>query len=84
MPSGRYFLADVVLSGILALPDEQCRQLFSAFDRIADDPLGGVVSLGRDWDGRQVYLARHTLFEIGYVVAPDESLVTFTFFRPIT
>ena len=82
MPGARYFLADVVLTALFALRDEDCRHLFAAFDQIAENPRGLASSVGEDWDGRLVCLARHGRFEIGYVLAPDEEMITITLLRP--
>jgi hypothetical protein len=83
MASGRYFLADVVLTGVLVLSDQQCRRLFDAFDQIAANPRRGLISIGNDWDGRRVYLTHLLDFEIGYLISEDDFTVTFTFFRPM-
>jgi len=56
----------------------------AAFDEIAADPHGLADSVGQDWDGRLVYLARRGRFEIGYVFTPDGTTITFTFLRPIS
>ena len=84
MPGARYYLADAVLTALLALSDRQCRELLTAFDQIADTPRDAAVSMGRDWDGRLVCLARHGRFEIGYVIAPDAGIITITLLRPRT
>jgi hypothetical protein len=84
MPDVRYFLADGVLTALVALSDQNCRGLLAAFDQIATDPRGAAVSMGRDWDGRLVCLARHGRFEIGYVIAPEAGIITITLLRPMT
>ena len=84
MADGRYFVADVVLSALLVLSNQDCLQLFAAFDQIAGDPIGSARATGSDWDGRMIYLSRHGRFEIGYVVSPDGTMVTFTMIRPIS
>lgn len=82
MAGARYFLADVVLTALFALRDEECCGLFAAFDQIADDPRGTAIAMGRDWDGRLVCLSSHGRFEIGYVIAPDAGIITITLLRP--
>lgn len=82
MSGARYFLADVVLSGLLALSDEDCRRLFATFDQIAENPRGMANSVGQDWDGRLIYLSRHGRFEVGYIISPDGTAITFTLLRP--
>lgn len=82
MPGARYFLADVVLTALFALRDEECRNLFAAFDQIADNPRELAVAMAHDWDGRLVCLSRHGRFEIGYVIAPEADIITITLLRP--
>lgn len=82
MRGARYFLADVMLTALFALRDADCRHLFAVFDQLAENPRDMAVSMGRDWDGRLVCLARHGRFEIGYVIAPDAECITITLLRP--
>jgi hypothetical protein len=82
MPDARYFLADSVLTAMLALNDADCRQLLAAFDQVSDSPSEAAVSIGQDWDGRIVYLARQGRFEIGYIISPHGEMITITLVRP--
>ena len=82
MPGARYFLADVVLTALFALHDEDCRRMLAAFDQLADNPRGMAAAMGRDWDGRLVCLAFHGRFQIGYVISPDREMITITLLRP--
>ncbi|MEP6672213.1 MAG: hypothetical protein ABJF10_23825 [Chthoniobacter sp.] len=82
MAGARYFLADAVLTALFALRDQDCRQLLATFDQIADSPHASAISVGHDWDGRLVYLARHGRFEIGHVIASEAEMITITLLRP--
>jgi len=82
MPETRYFLAEPVLTALFALRDHDCQMLLAVFDQIAEDPRAAADSMGRDWDGRSVYVMRFGQFEIGYLIAPNTETVTFTLLRP--
>lgn len=68
MPETRYYLADSVLTALLAMYSRDCKALFAAFDQIAEDPRGMADLVGHDWDGRRVYIAHSGRFEIGYTI----------------